>query len=133
MERHFPTKNTKHLVVSKAMKEYMHKHYHINEEDIHVFYDMPCDNFRRLSPHEIIHSLREFNLLDEVSPHAIVNNDRPLMEQRSALIVSSTSWTPDEDFGLLFEALKRYDSFDKPGLPSLVVIVTGMIEKHAIL
>jgi beta-1,4-mannosyltransferase len=41
-----------------------------------------------------------------------------------SLIVSSTSWTADEDFGVLFEALKVYDS--KPGkYPTLCCVITG--------
>jgi beta-1,4-mannosyltransferase len=50
------------------------------------------------------------------------------------LIVSATSWTPDEDFSILLEALLEYDreatmqSFLEKGgeaLPRLLVIVTG--------
>lgn len=51
--------------------------------------------------------------------------------------MSSTSWTPDEDFGLLFEALQLYDqacAADEaasagagapPRWPRLLVVVTG--------
>jgi beta-1,4-mannosyltransferase len=42
--------------------------------------------------------------------------------------VSSTSWTEDEDFGLLLDALVKLDeriAESKSGLPDVMVIVTG--------
>lgn len=47
---------------------------------------------------------------------------------RPAVVVSSTSWTPDEDFGILLEAAKLYDAAVKDGrarLPFVLFIITG--------
>jgi beta-1,4-mannosyltransferase len=43
------------------------------------------------------------------------------------LIVSATSWTPDEDFSLLLDALVTYSAkvTTKPGLPKILAIITG--------
>ncbi|KAM4026382.1 chitobiosyldiphosphodolichol beta-mannosyltransferase [Anomaloglossus baeobatrachus] len=50
-----------------------------------------------------------------------------LREGRPALLISSTSWTEDEDFSILLSALQDYDSFIINGskLPSLVCVITG--------
>ncbi|KAJ7767512.1 mannosyltransferase [Mycena maculata] len=51
-----------------------------------------------------------------------------LREDRPALLVSSTSWTPDEDFSILLVALREYESraaaADKK-LPKILVVLTG--------
>ncbi|KAG9477126.1 hypothetical protein GDO78_002500 [Eleutherodactylus coqui] len=46
---------------------------------------------------------------------------------RPALLISSTSWTEDEDFSVLLSALQDYDTFITNGskLPSLVCVITG--------
>ncbi|KAL9835351.1 chitobiosyldiphosphodolichol beta-mannosyltransferase isoform 2-T2 [Geothlypis trichas] len=46
---------------------------------------------------------------------------------RPALLVSSTSWTEDEDFSVLLRALEDYERFIEEGaeLPALVCVITG--------
>lgn len=53
-----------------------------------------------------------------------------LRAERTALLVSSTSWTADEDFGLLIEALEIYNRVasakgDDNDLPRILVMITG--------
>ncbi|KAK2796984.1 hypothetical protein FQN50_009353 [Emmonsiellopsis sp. PD_5] len=51
-----------------------------------------------------------------------------MMTGRCRLLVSSTSWTPDEDFSLLIDALCRYSDIattTNESLPFIGVIITG--------
>jgi len=53
-----------------------------------------------------------------------------LRAERTALLISSTSWTADEDFGLLIEALEIYNRVasakgDDNDLPRILVVITG--------
>lgn len=45
------------------------------------------------------------------------------------MLISSTSWTADEDFGILLDALNRLDartaSLPPSEFPNLLVVVTG--------
>ncbi|XP_032303619.1 chitobiosyldiphosphodolichol beta-mannosyltransferase isoform X2 [Coturnix japonica] len=46
---------------------------------------------------------------------------------RPALLISSTSWTEDEDFSVLLKALEDYEQYINEGvkLPALVCVITG--------
>ena len=56
-------------------------------------------------------------------------NDIVTRENRPAVIISSTSWTPDEDFSILLNALvmldKKTSDLSVAEFPNLLVIVTG--------
>ncbi|KRY71725.1 Chitobiosyldiphosphodolichol beta-mannosyltransferase, partial [Trichinella pseudospiralis] len=63
---------------------------------------------------------------------ALTNDDRYVkLPDRPCLLISSTSWTPDENFTLLLDALDIYWSSisneDSPdaGLPSILMVITG--------
>ncbi|XP_025225196.1 chitobiosyldiphosphodolichol beta-mannosyltransferase isoform X2 [Theropithecus gelada] len=49
------------------------------------------------------------------------------LRERPALLVSSTSWTEDEDFSILLTALEKFEQLilDGHNLPSLVCVITG--------
>ncbi|XP_060116831.1 chitobiosyldiphosphodolichol beta-mannosyltransferase [Heteronotia binoei] len=49
------------------------------------------------------------------------------LKDRPALLVSSTSWTEDEDFSILLKALEDYEHYVGDGmkLPPLVCVITG--------
>ncbi|KAF9234958.1 glycosyltransferase family 33 protein [Melanogaster broomeanus] len=67
----------------------------------------------------------------DCSPYSTINMPE-LRGDRVALLVSSTSWTPDEDFSILFDALKLYEARavqvnkGNPGqLPRIWMVITG--------
>ncbi|XP_028966322.1 chitobiosyldiphosphodolichol beta-mannosyltransferase [Galendromus occidentalis] len=66
------------------------------------------------------------------SPHETVltrmNEDKLELKsrrERPFLLLSSTSWTEDEDFGLLLAALSKYDKAASEDAPDILCVVTG--------
>ena len=123
-ERRWARRAGAHLAVSQAMAAWLQREYGVRAT---VVYDRPSQAFSRPSPAD------QAALWGRVAPIAGLGVDR------IPLAVCPTSWTPDEDFDLLLEALERADrtlaggdkpsSRDKPlGLsssPSLAVLLTG--------
>ena len=129
-----------HLCVTKSFKGWLEQEWGITAA---VLYDKPPSFFRQ-TPLDIRHELfgrigDEFADIEETVLGKRVGAGETLFtrsvggkvalrEDRPALLISSTSWTPDEDFGLLLDALVTLDadwSSGKGRHPHLLVVVTG--------
>ena len=104
-----------------------------------VLYDRPPDIFGPISledKHNLFLKLKsEYNEFADNSDENeniftkfdAINGKVILKAKRPALVMSSTSWTEDEDFDILFEALQHYDNQTKGSdkWPQLICAVTG--------
>jgi beta-1,4-mannosyltransferase len=138
---------TAHLCVTEAMKKFIRQQFGIPGRIIHVLHDCPNDLFRPQSNkanHELLTRLHD-QLCSGCPPSWSRNLDpsrQTLFTEQSihtpaeyvprihrpALVTSSTSWTPDEDFGQLLEAIIGLDrEITKQQLTSMkvLVVVTG--------
>ena len=83
-------------------------------------HDRPRPDFQLLTKSQRIAFLEG---LSETKPYVT-----ELENGQLKLLVSSTSWTPDEDFSLLLDALINYSKLamhSHPHLPRLLAIITG--------
>lgn len=105
-----------HFAVSSAMAKLLKQRYGIDAQPL---YDRPARQFQPLSAAERSALLAR---VPETAKHA-----KDVEEGSWRLLVSSTSWTPDEDFSILLDALVAYSAtvmMDKR-YPKLLVIITG--------
>ena len=118
------------ICVTKAMKEDLDKYWGVKATTV---YDRPPVMFRSVSLKEK-HNL--YQRIGKVYPlfsnsddgctaitKALPSGEVVYQPDRPAVLVSSTSWTEDEDFGILLEALKDYDT--SPDVPDLICVITG--------
>ncbi|TVY42130.1 Chitobiosyldiphosphodolichol beta-mannosyltransferase [Lachnellula occidentalis] len=112
--RYAPTAS---FTVTDAMaKQLKNKPYEIRSP-IFTLHDRPAAIFQPISNPEARKTF--LCRLPETSKQA-----ENIMAGKTRLLVSSTSWTPDEDFNLLLEALCLYSSTSEP-LPPILAIITG--------
>lgn len=112
---------TGHLTVSGAMKQYLIKEAKINPPEIAVMRDRPAEAFKPLdNARERSDFLRGCEVTAEYAKDLT-------MKGGWKLLVSSTSWTADEDFSILLDSLMQYSSraSNEKALPNLVVVITG--------
>ncbi|XP_012942962.1 chitobiosyldiphosphodolichol beta-mannosyltransferase [Aplysia californica] len=120
------------ICVTKAMKKDLQQNWNIKATTV---YDRPPENFCSVSPEEqhelFVRLAREYPVFADRSGNeeSTVFTQRSSsgeivsLDKRPALLVSSTSWTEDEDFGILLEALKDYDL--REAVPNLICVITG--------
>lgn len=133
-----------HLCVTAAMKSFLQKEMGLSDKIISVLYDCPPSMFRPLTVAEQHHVLtklkkefsnvcpRSWNLPEDASQDTILTKKSSETEYeprygRPALLTSSTSWTPDEDFGLLLDALVMLEEqINLAASPlKILLVVTG--------
>lgn len=115
-ERRWARRADGHLAVSKALAAWLSGHYGITAA---VVYDRPPAAFNRPASAAVA-------MWTKLAQAASLGADR------LPLVVCPTSWTPDEDFDLLLEALERAErqlsrrgGSLAPPAPLLAVILTG--------
>jgi beta-1,4-mannosyltransferase len=104
--------------------------------NVRVLHDKPPREFRRLSTKEIhmvniplylifkFLSTQDYAKTESLAPlHTLLTQPPGIYKlNRPLLIVSSTSWTPDEDFSLLLRAL---DIYELHGSRDILLVITG--------
>lgn len=110
-ERRWSRRADGHLTVSQALANWLSREYGAKAT---VLYDRPLHSFDRP---------------DAAKGRALwakLAAQGALPEGRVPLVVCPTSWTPDEDFDLLLEALERAERSIGPAAPArLAVLLTG--------
>ncbi|KAI8452079.1 family 33 glycosyltransferase [Phakopsora pachyrhizi] len=134
-----------HLFVTRAEKIHLSKVWDLRGEK-KVFYDRPPAEFCRLSVERIHSFFCKSSFNSDPKLIETFNSEPPLLEEtlitfredeggrikfkpnRPVLLISTTSWTVDEDFHILIDALSIYvnrkRSVDK-NLPKLLCFITG--------
>ncbi|ERF70358.1 hypothetical protein EPUS_08782 [Endocarpon pusillum Z07020] len=118
-EHMFSQGATAHFTVTNAMARVIRDEFHLRAPIIPL-HDRPANHFRPIDPQDRAASLGSVLPLSEASD--------PILSGKTRLLVSSTSWTPDEDFSILLEALCIYTTkalTTHPHLPEILAIITG--------
>ena len=105
-----------HLTVTAAMARFLKSEFSVTALPLH---DRPPAYFQPLTSVQRSSFLVK---LPDTAQHAAA-----ILEGKTKLIVSSTSWTADEDFSILLDALVDYSakSTGRANLPKIVAIITG--------
>jgi len=136
-EELFGQLSSANLCVTKAMKDDLYKNWKISAK---VMHDRPGPLFKPISlkeKHDLFEKLAQnysqFQSSDNVSDNKITfinkNDEAEYRKNRPVVLISSTSWTEDEDFSILIDALDQFDAENSERisnkLPNVLCVVTG--------
>ncbi|XP_074647235.1 chitobiosyldiphosphodolichol beta-mannosyltransferase-like [Tubulanus polymorphus] len=128
------------ICVTDAMKDDLKMNWNITAD---TMYDRPPIMFHETEvkdQHELFSRLsKEYPCFaasngnaNETAFTQDIDGNISLKESRPAFIMSSTSWTEDEDFSILFKALEDYElKAKKKKLPKVICAITGKGPKKA--
>ena len=108
-----------HFTVTNAMRRVLLQEFALNNNVLSL-HDRPASQFQPLPS-----SARVAFLSSIPETKAYVDS---ILMGKTRLLVSPTSWTPDEDFSIFLEALSTYSEkaiTTHPQLPEILVIITG--------
>jgi len=118
-----------HLCVTQALKGWLQENFGLDGTTICVQYDRPPAFYRPLT------NLEQHQFWERMSSQLFGYKKNLFTQKRGrgaskrpgrpALIVSSTSWTADEDFGILLDALKAFEKDERSSSKRLICVVTG--------
>ncbi|GAB1319213.1 mannosyltransferase [Madurella fahalii] len=109
-----------HLTVTNAMARQLRRPPYNIAQPMMAVHDRPAAIFRPLSSPSA-----RAEILARVLPEAEQPFVRLLVNGDMRLVVSSTSWTPDEDFSLLLDALVRYAASPAADAKPVLAVITG--------
>lgn len=107
-----------HLTVSDSMTSFLETEFGVSGR-LKTLHDRPPAQFTAVNSQERLSFVRSCEALEDY------------VDSEDKLLVSSTSWTPDEDFQILLDALVAYDAHS--GIkPRLFVVITGKgpLQRH---
>jgi beta-1,4-mannosyltransferase len=115
-EKMFAATASDHIAVTRAMADSLRSDFDL-KAPIHVLHDRPADLFQPMGSEERKTFIRNSVILTEHS--------KAILTEKRRLLVSSTSWTPDEDFSILIAALCEYSANAASHMPEIAAIITG--------
>ena len=115
-EGFFSRSATAHFAVTDAMTRVLKSKWNIEAVALH---DRPPKQFQPMA------GIKQLHFRSRLPD--LLNCDLDIGSGNWRLVVSSTSWTPDEDFSLFLDALLKYSKAASlnPWHPKLLVIITG--------